>query len=182
MASRSIGKSATSFSRIRTCSIPTDTSEFAINTSNARFWEPPVHRYVTECQAGKTGDRGRDFNMRWIASLVAEVHRILMRGGVFMYPKDTKDRTKPGRLRLLYEANPMSLLVEQAGGRASTGERRMLEVVPEALHQRVPLILGSRHEVERIERYHAEHANGTDRPYSSPLFSERSMFRPDARF
>jgi fructose-1,6-bisphosphatase I/sedoheptulose-1,7-bisphosphatase len=162
--------------------IPTDTSEFAINTSNARFWEPPVHRYVTECQAGKTGDRGRDFNMRWIASLVAEVHRILMRGGVFMYPKDAKDRTKPGRLRLLYEANPMSLLVEHAGGRASTGERRMLEVVPEALHQRVPLILGSRHEVERIERYHAEHANGTDRPYSSPLFSERSMFRPDARF
>jgi fructose-1,6-bisphosphatase I/sedoheptulose-1,7-bisphosphatase len=162
--------------------IPTDTSEFAINTSNARFWEPPVHRYVTECQAGKTGDRGRDFNMRWIASLVAEVHRILMRGGVFMDPKDTKDRTKPGRLRLLYEANPMSLLVEHAGGRASTGERRTLEVVPEALHQRVPLILGSRHEVERIERYHAEHANGTDRPYSSPLFSERSMFRADARF
>ncbi len=162
--------------------IPADTSEFAINTSNARFWEPPVHRYVTECQAGKTGDRGRDFNMRWIASLVAEVHRILMRGGVFMYPKDMKDRSKPGRLRLLYEANPMSLLVEHAGGRASTGERRMLEVTPEALHQRVPLILGSRHEVERIERYHAEHANGTDRPYSSPLFSERSMFRPDARF
>jgi fructose-1,6-bisphosphatase I/sedoheptulose-1,7-bisphosphatase len=162
--------------------IPADTSEFAINTSNARFWEPPVHRYVTECQAGKTGDRGRDFNMRWIASLVAEVHRILMRGGVFMYPKDMKDRSKPGRLRLLYEANPMSLLVEHAGGRASTGERRMLEVIPEALHQRVPLILGSRHEVERIERYHAEHANGTDRPYSSPLFSERSMFRPDARF
>ena len=108
--------------------IPPDTSEFAINTSNARFWEPPVHRYVTECQAGKTGDRGRDFNMRWIASLVAEVHRILMRGGIFMYPKDSKDRTKPGRLRLLYEANPMSLLVEHAGGRASTGERRMLEV------------------------------------------------------
>jgi fructose-1,6-bisphosphatase len=162
--------------------IPADTSEFAINTSNARFWEPPVHRYVTECQAGKTGDRGRDFNMRWIASLVAEVHRILMRGGVFMYPKDMKDRTKPGRLRLLYEANPMSLLVEHAGGRASTGERRMLEVVPEALHQRVPLILGSRNEVQRIERYHAEHANGTDRPYSSPLFSERSMFHPDARF
>ena len=162
--------------------IPPDTGEFAINTSNARFWEPPVHRYVTECQAGKTGDRGRDFNMRWIASLVAEVHRILMRGGVFMYPKDTRDRTKPGRLRLLYEANPMSLLVEHAGGHASTGERRVLEVIPEALHQRVPLILGSRHEVERIERYHAEHANGTDRPYSSPLFSERSMFRPDARF
>ena len=161
--------------------IPADTSEFAINSSNARFWEPPVHRYVTECQAGKTGDRGRDFNMRWIASLVAEVHRILMRGGVFMYPKDTKDRSKPGRLRLLYEANPISLLVEQAGGGASTGNQRVLEVIPEALHQRVPLILGSRNEVERIARYHAEYASGADRPYTSPLFNERSLFRPDSR-
>ena len=161
--------------------IPADTSEFAINTSNARFWEPPVHRYVTECQAGKTGDRGRDFNMRWIASMVAEVHRILMRGGVFMYPKDTKDKTKPGRLRLLYEANPVSLLVEQAGGRATTGNQRMLDIIPESLHQRVPLILGSRNEVERIERYHDEHAKGTDRPFTSPLFNERSMFRPDTR-
>jgi fructose-1,6-bisphosphatase len=161
--------------------IPADTSEFAINTSNARFWEPPVHRYVTECQAGKTGDRGRDFNMRWIASMVAEVHRILMRGGVFMYPKDTKDKTKPGRLRLLYEANPVGLLVEQAGGRATTGSQRMLEIVPESLHQRVPLILGSRNEVERIERYHDEFAKGTDRPFTSPLFNERSMFRPDTR-
>jgi fructose-1,6-bisphosphatase I/sedoheptulose-1,7-bisphosphatase len=161
--------------------IPTDTSEFAINTSNARFWEPPVHRYVTECQAGKTGDRARDFNMRWIASMVAEVHRILVRGGVFMYPRDTKDLGKPGRLRLLYEANPITLLVEQAGGRATTGRERLLDVKPESLHQRVPLILGSRNEVERIERYHAEHASGVDRPYSSPLFNERSMFRPEAR-
>ncbi len=161
--------------------IPADTSEFAINTSNARFWEPPVHRYVTECQAGKTGDRGRDFNMRWIASMVAEVHRILMRGGVFMYPKDTKDRSRPGRLRLLYEANPISLLVEQAGGGASTGRERVLDLTPEGLHQRVPVILGSRNEVERIARYHVEHASGADRPYSSPLFNERSLFRPDAR-
>jgi fructose-1,6-bisphosphatase len=161
--------------------IPADTSEFAINTSNARFWEPPVHRYVTECQAGKTGDRGRDFNMRWIASMVAEVHRILMRGGVFMYPKDTKDQTRPGRLRLLYEANPISMLVEQAGGGASTGSQRVLEVAPESLHQRIPLILGSRNEVERIARYHAEHASGADRPYTSPLFNERSLFRPEAR-
>jgi len=161
--------------------IPPDTSEFAINTSNARFWEPPVHRYVSECQAGKSGVRSRDFNMRWIASLVAEVHRILMRGGVFMYPKDTKERGKPGRLRLLYEANPISLLVEQAGGRASTGSQRLLEVKPGALHERVPLILGSRHEVERIERYHAEWACGTDRPFTSPLFNERSLFRPEAR-
>src|ERR1700722_15739758 len=161
--------------------IPTDTSEFAINTSNARFWEPPVHRYVTECQAGKTGDRARDFNMRWIASMVAEVHRILMRGGIFMYPRDTKDPGRPGRLRLLYEANPITLLVEQAGGPPTTGRERLLDVIPQSLHQRVPLILGSHNEVERIERYHAEHASGTDRPFSSPLFNERSMFRPEAR-
>ena len=161
--------------------IAADTSEFAINTSNARFWEPPVHRYVTECQAGKSGIRGRDFNMRWIASLVAEVHRILMRGGVFMYPRDSKDKSRPGRLRLLYEANPISLLVEQAGGRATTGNQRLMEVKPESLHQRVPLILGSRNEVERIERYHAEYASGADRPYSSPLFNERSLFRPETR-
>ena len=161
--------------------IPADTSEFAINTSNDRFWEPPVHRYVSECQAGKSGDRGSDFNMRWIASMVAEVHRILMRGGVFMYPKDTKDASKPGRLRQLYEANPISFLIEQAGGRATTGRHRLLDVEPETLHQCVPVILGSRNEVERIERYHAEFDRGTDRPYTSPLFNERSLFRPDAR-
>jgi len=161
--------------------IPAETSEFAINTSNARFWEPPVHRYVSECQAGKSGVRSRDFNMRWIASLVAEVHRILMRGGVFLYPKDTRDRSKPGRLRLLYEANPISLLVEQAGGAASTGSERLMELQPQSLHQRIPLILGSRHEVERIERYHAEWRCGADRPFSSPLFNERSLFRPEAR-
>ena len=160
--------------------IPADSSEFAINSSNARFWEPPVHRYVSECQAGKSGIRSRDFNMRWIASLVAEVHRILMRGGVFMYPKDTRDQSKPGRLRLLYEANPISMLVEQAGGRATTGRQRLMELGPEALHQRVPLILGSRHEVERIERYHAEYLSGADRPFISPLFNERSLFRPEA--
>ncbi|MGI9247095.1 MAG: class 1 fructose-bisphosphatase, partial [Steroidobacteraceae bacterium] len=134
--------------------IPDDTSEFAINTSNARFWEAPVHRYVTECQAGKSGERGRDFNMRWIASMVAEVHRILVRGGVFMYPRDTRDPEKPGRLRLMYEANPIAFLVEQAGGAASTGRQRMLELLPHQLHQRVPVILGSRNEVERIVRYH----------------------------
>jgi fructose-1,6-bisphosphatase I/sedoheptulose-1,7-bisphosphatase len=161
--------------------IPADTSEFAINTSNARFWEPPVHRYVSECQAGKSGERGRDFNMRWIASMVAEVHRILMRGGVFMYPRDTRDASRPGRLRQMYEANPISLLIEQAGGRATTGRQRLLEVVPETLHQHIPVILGSRHEVERIERYHAEFDCGSDRPYTSPLFNERSLFRPEAR-
>lgn len=157
--------------------IPADTSEFAINTSNARFWEPPVHRYVTECQAGRAGDRGRDFNMRWIASMVAEVHRILMRGGVFMYPKDTKDPSKPGRLRLMYEANPIGYVVEQAGGCASTGRERILDLQPTQLHQRVPVILGSRNEVERIERYHREHDTGADKPFVSPLFNERSLFR-----
>ncbi|MFO1338569.1 MAG: class 1 fructose-bisphosphatase [Burkholderiaceae bacterium] len=160
--------------------IPEETGEFAINTSNARFWEPPVHRYVTECQAGRSGERGRDFNMRWIASMVAEVHRILMRGGVFMYPRDTKDPSRPGRLRLLYEANPIGMLVEQAGGRASTGRERLLELAPEKLHQRVPVIFGSKQEVERIERYHAEYEAGTDKPFVSPLFNERSLYRPEA--
>lgn len=161
--------------------IPPDTSEFAINISNARFWEPPVHRYVTECQAGKAGVRDRDFNMRWIASRVAEAHRILMRGGVFMYPMGSKGKNSQGRLRLLYEANPISLLIEQAGGRATTGYQRVLEMKPESLHERVPLIVGSRNEVERIERYHAEYRSGADRPFISPLFNERSLFRPEAR-
>ena len=160
--------------------IPEDTSEFAINTSNARFWEAPVHRYVTECQDGKSGERGRDFNMRWIASLVAEVHRILVRGGVFMYPRDTRDPEKPGRLRLMYEASPIGFLVEQAGGAASTGRQRIMELLPHQLHQRVPVILGSKNEVERIVRYHWEHDKGIDRRYSSPLFNERSLFRPSA--
>src|SRR5262245_53345041 len=161
--------------------IDADTSEFAINSSNERFWEPPVARYVAECKAGKTGIRGRDFNMRWIASLVAEVHRILMRGGVFMYPRDTKDPGRVGRLRLLYEANPMGMVVEQAGGLASTGRCRILDVAPEQLHDRIALILGSKNEVARIERYHRDHDNGQDQPYISPLFNERSLYRPEAR-
>lgn len=161
--------------------IPEETREFAINTSNERFWEPPVQRYVSECKAGRSGVRGADFNMRWIASLVAEVHRILMRGGIFMYPKDNKDPARPGRLRLLYEANPMAMLVEQAGGAASTGRARILEVMPDELHQRIPVILGSRHEVERVARYHAEYDAGTDRPFVSPLFAERSLFRDESR-
>jgi fructose-1,6-bisphosphatase I/sedoheptulose-1,7-bisphosphatase/fructose-1,6-bisphosphatase I len=157
--------------------IPPDTSEFAINTSNERFWEPPIHRYVTECKAGKTDIRGRDFNMRWIASMVADVHRILMRGGVFMYPKDTKDLSRPGRLRLMYEANPMSYVIEQAGGLGSTGRARIMEVQPENIHQRVPVVVGSRNEVERIEKYHREFDSGEDAQYSSPLFSDRSLYR-----
>ncbi len=155
--------------------IAEDTQEFAVNASNQRFWEPPVKRYVEECIAGKSGARGKDFNMRWIASLVAEVHRILMRGGLFMYPKDTKDPSKPGRLRLLYEANPMAMLIEQAGGAASTGRSRVLDVAPTSLHQRVPVILGSRSEVARLERYHAEFDRG-ETAFSSPLFNERSLF------
>jgi fructose-1,6-bisphosphatase I/sedoheptulose-1,7-bisphosphatase len=151
-------------------------NEFAINASNQRFWEPPVKRYITECLAGRSGPRAKDFNMRWIASFVAEVHRILMRGGLFMYPKDNKDPAKPGRLRLLYEGNPMAFLVEQAGGAASTGRGRILEVQPEGLHQRVPVILGSKDEVERIARYHGEHDRGVDQPFTSPLFNERSLF------
>jgi fructose-1,6-bisphosphatase I/sedoheptulose-1,7-bisphosphatase/fructose-1,6-bisphosphatase I len=161
--------------------VPADTSEFAINVSNERFWEPPVQRYVAECKAGRTGIRERDFNMRWIASMVADVHRILMRGGVFMYPRDTRQPPKPGRLRLMYEANPMGLLIEQAGGAASTGRAPILDVQPAELHERVPVILGSRDEVERIERYHHEYDSGTDKPYVSPLFNERSLFRPEAR-
>ncbi len=155
--------------------IPEETQEFAVNASNQRFWEPPVKRYVEECIAGRSGARGKDFNMRWIASLVAEVHRILMRGGLFMYPKDTKDPAKPGRLRLLYEANPMAMLIEQAGGAASTGRDRILDVVPLSLHQRVPVILGSKSEVARLARYHAEHDRG-EVAFSSPLFNERSLF------
>ena len=137
--------------------IPVDTSEFAINTSNERFWEPPVSRYINECKKGKTDVRGRDFNMRWIASMVADVHRILMRGGIFMYPKDNKDPSKPGRLRLMYEANPMSFVVEQAGGLGSTGRQRILDIKPESIHQRIPVVLGSKNEVERVEQYHREH-------------------------
>ncbi|HEY0887531.1 MAG TPA: class 1 fructose-bisphosphatase [Ramlibacter sp.] len=154
--------------------VPADTREFAINASNSRFWEPPVKRYVDECLAGRDGPRGKDFNMRWIASLVAEAHRILMRGGVFLYPRDMKDPAKAGRLRLLYEANPVAFIMEQAGGRASTGHERVLEVEPMLLHQRVGLVFGSRHEVERIERYHAEpQGHGLE----APLFAERSLFR-----
>jgi fructose-1,6-bisphosphatase len=159
--------------------VPEETDQFAINASNERFWEPPMQRYVQECRSGKTGVRARDFNMRWIASMVADIHRILMRGGVFAYPRD--DKNKGGRLRLLYEANPMAMLIEQAGGAASTGRGRILDEPPQALHQRIPVVLGSRREVERIEQYHREYDAGTDKPFVSPLFNERSLFRPEAR-
>lgn len=136
--------------------IPEDTSEFAINASNQRHWEAPVKRYVEEMLAGKTGPRGRDFNMRWVASMVGDVHRIMTRGGIFMYPLDAKTRDKGGKLRLLYEANPMAMLVEQAGGAATDGQQRLLERQPRALHERVPVFLGSRNEVERVTAYHRD--------------------------
>ena len=137
--------------------IPDETKEFAVNMSNQRFWEPPMQAYVGDLLSGTEGPRGKDFNMRWVASMVADVHRILTRGGIFSYPLDSKCAAKGGKLRLMYEANPMSLLVEQAGGAASTGRQRMLDVVPHHLHQRVPVFLGSKREVEAAVRYHAEH-------------------------
>jgi fructose-1,6-bisphosphatase I/sedoheptulose-1,7-bisphosphatase len=157
--------------------IPEKTCEFAINASNSRFWEPAVKRYVDECLAGQTGTRGADFNMRWIASLVAETHRILMRGGVFLYPKDSKDPSRAGRLRLLYEANPISFLVEQAGGGASTGRTRLMEVQPESLHQRIGFVFGSKSEVARIEKYHRDEPAAN---YDSPLFGKRGLFAATA--
>jgi len=156
--------------------VPAEGSDYLINASNRRFWEPPVARYVDECKAGREGPRGKDFNTRWVASMVADVHRVLLRGGIYLYPRDQKPANREGRLRLLYEANPMAMIVEQAGGAASTGRGRILEVEPEQIHQRVPVMLGSRTEVERLERYHAEYDRGEDKPYSSPLFGERSLF------
>ena len=138
--------------------IPEETQEFAINMSNMRHWAPPVRRYIDECLAGTEGPRGKDFNMRWIASMVADVHRILTRGGVFLYPWDQREPNKPGKLRLMYEANPMGWLVEQAGGAVTNGQQRIMDIKPTKLHERVSVILGSKNEVERVTRYHAEAA------------------------
>ncbi|MBS0448375.1 MAG: class 1 fructose-bisphosphatase [Proteobacteria bacterium] len=138
--------------------IPADTKEFAINMSNQRHWAPPVQRYIAECLAGTTGPRGKDFNMRWIASMVADVHRILTRGGVFLYPWDRREPEKAGKLRLMYEANPMSLIIEQACGAATNGRQRILDIVPGRLHERVSVILGSKNEVERATTYHTDAA------------------------
>ncbi|MDB5968557.1 MAG: Fructose,6-bisphosphatase, type [Hydrocarboniphaga sp.] len=134
--------------------IPEDTQEFSINMSNQRFWEEPVKRYIDECVAGKSGPRGKDFNMRWVASMVADVHRIITRGGIFMYPIDSKTKAQGGKLRLLYEANPMSMIIEQAGGAATTGRERIMDLQPSKLHQRVPVIMGSKNEVELATQYH----------------------------
>ena len=138
--------------------VPEDTQEFAINMSNMRHWDAPTRRYIDECLEGKDGLRGKNFNMRWVASMVADVHRILTRGGVFMYPWDQREPNKPGKLRLMYEANPMSWLIEQAGGASTNGHQRILDIAPTQLHQRVSLVLGSKNEVERVTRYYAEAA------------------------
>ena len=138
--------------------IPEDTREFSINMSNRRHWAPPVRRYIDDCLAGRDGPRGKDFNMRWVASMVADVHRILSRGGIFMYPWDAREPDKPGKLRLMYEANPMAFIVEQAGGLATDGRQRVLDIVPTRLHQRVAVVLGSRHEVQRVTEMHRDDA------------------------
>ena len=135
-------------------SIPADTKEFAANVSNMRHWDAPMTRYIEECLAGKEGPRGKDFNMRWVGSMVADVHRILTRGGIFLYPWDRREPNKPGKLRLMYEANPMAWLVEQAGGAATNGRQRILDIQPDQLHERVSVFLGSKHEVERVTSYY----------------------------
>lgn len=155
--------------------IPADTAEYAINASNGRHWELPVQGYIDDCVAGADGARGKDFNMRWIGSLVAEAYRILARGGIFLYPADAREGYGEGRLRLVYEANPMAFIVEQAGGAASTGRSRILDLVPSALHQRVPLIMGSIDKVRRLERMHMNPDIKSER--NAPLFSQRGLFR-----
>jgi fructose-1,6-bisphosphatase I len=140
--------------------VPEDTKEFAVNMSNLRHWAPPMRRYIDECLAGREGPRGKDFNMRWVASMVADVHRIISRGGVFIYPWDKREPEKPGKLRLMYEANPMAFLIEQAGGAATNGQERILDIVPTKLHERVSVMLGSKNEVERVSAYHREAGAG----------------------
>jgi fructose-1,6-bisphosphatase I / sedoheptulose-1,7-bisphosphatase len=156
--------------------VPEDTAEFAINASNERFWEPPVKRYIDECKAGASDLRARDFNTRWVASMVADIHRILMRGGIYLYPKDNKDMTRAGRLRLMYEVSPMSMLIEQAGGIASTGRMRVLDIVPDNVHQRMPVVIGSGNEVLRVERYYREYDAGHGESEKMPFFSDRSFY------
>lgn len=158
--------------------IPKESTTFAVNASNEKYWEPPVRRYVQECMAGKEGPRGKDFGMRWVASLVAEAYRILTRGGVFLYPHDERTRDQGGRLGLIYEANPIAFIIEQAGGAAITGRNRILDIKPVELHQRAPFIFGSQVEVDRLHRYHQEYVEGKDLDsYDMPLFSSRSLFR-----
>ncbi|SEJ92938.1 class 1 fructose-bisphosphatase [Paraburkholderia diazotrophica] len=161
--------------------IPDDTAELAVDASNERFWEPPVRRYVHECREGRAGCRERDFSLHWSDALVPEVHRILMRGGLFLMPRDYRTRSAMrARLSAVYDASPLGFLVEQAGGMATTGRERVLDAAPRAFHERMPLILGSANEVARIGRYHREHDLGIDAPFASPLFRERSLFLSEA--
>ncbi|XOV79633.1 MAG: class 1 fructose-bisphosphatase [Aestuariibacter sp.] len=134
--------------------VPEDTQEFAINMSNQRHWEEPMQQYIADLQAGETGPREKNYNMRWVAAMVGDIHRILCRGGIFAYPWDNRDPKKAGKLRLLYEANPMSFLIEQAGGMASTGKQRIMEIMPDEIHQRVPVLMGSKNEIEACLAYH----------------------------
>ena len=157
--------------------IPDEAREYAVNAANARRWDPPIRRYVEECVAGSAGPRGVDFTMRWVGSTVADVHRILVRGGAFMHPRDPRVPDFPARLRLLYEAAPLALVMEWAGGAGSTGRARLLDLVPRSLHERTPVLLGSRREVERLASYHDAAGGGPERPYTSPLFNARSLLR-----
>lgn len=157
--------------------IPRESGECAVDASKERFWEPPMQRYVKECKAGLSGVRRRDFTLRWVASRVADIHRVLMRGGIFMYPRDVENPGSSGRLLLLHEANPLAMVVTEACGLASTGRERVENVAVQDLEQRIPVVLGSADEVERIERYHREYDSGVDEEYVSPLFGERSLFR-----
>jgi fructose-1,6-bisphosphatase I len=157
--------------------VPSQAREFAINASNYRHWDQPVQTWFNDCLTGADGPRGDNFNMRWIASMIAEAHRILVRGGVYLYPSDTRQGYHNGRLRLIYEANPIAFLMEQADGQSSTGRERILDRVPRLLHERVPLIFGAREEVECIERYHLGSA---PRGETSPLFGQRGLFVREA--
>lgn len=158
--------------------IPQQASTFAINASNEKYWEPPVRRYVHECMQGKNGPRGKDFGMRWVASLVAEAYRILTRGGVFLYPLDERSREEGGRLALVHQVAPIAFIIEQAGGAAITGRNAILDIKPQALRQRAPFIFGSKEEVDLIYRYHQDYIEGRDvESYDMPLFSTRSLFR-----
>ena len=154
--------------------IPLRTSEYAINDSNSRHWDEPIRTYVEDCRRGKEGPRGRDFNMRWTGTPVVDIYRILSRGGIYLYPGDTRRDFRNGRLRLIYEANPIAWVIEQAGGMASTGRERVLEIVPKSLHERVPVIAGSRNEVEHVMRLHDGQQMRGER---SPLFSRRGLLR-----
>jgi len=157
--------------------IPQDATEFAINACGERFWDKPVKRYVQECLGGADGPRGKDFTMRWVASLVADTFRILTLGGLYLDPRDGRGSDNPGGVNLLYEANPIAFLIEQAGGAASTGYGRVMDLDPDDLHQRVPVMFGSKNEVERIERYHRESAADPAAGFDESLFTVRSLFR-----